>query len=154
MARLRRSRNSRNFGPTSQLSVRRLVAAWRVAAMRAASALLACCAFAAASALQASAPPSPKRARRMSLLQQCRAAHQALGVNPSVCDLAAGTFQKTGENRRRMEKQRRRSSVAPRMQAPDNDDGPSSFAEYLLPYAAGTVFALLATSAFFAFLNS
>ena len=33
------------------------------------------------------------------------------------------------------------------------DDGPSSFAEYLVPYALAVVAALLATSAFFAFLN-
>jgi hypothetical protein len=39
------------------------------------------------------------------------------------------------------------------MQAPDGDDGPSSFAEYLVPYALAVVAALLATSAFFAFLN-
>ena len=39
---------------------------------------------------------------------------------------------------------------ATRMQ---DDDGPSSFAEYLVPYALAVVAALLATSAFFAFLN-
>ena len=40
--------------------------------------------------------------------------------------------------------------AATRMQ---DDDGPSSFAEYLVPYALAVVAALLATSAFFAFLN-
>ncbi len=45
-------------------------------------------------------------------------------------------------------------AIRARMQAPDGDDGPSSFAEYLVPYALAVVAALLATSAFFAFLNS
>ncbi len=46
-----------------------------------------------------------------------------------------------------------RAATRARMQAPDGDDGPSSFAEYLVPYALAVVAALLATSAFFAFLN-
>ena len=86
--------------------------------------ILACCVVVAASALQLSARPR---------LQQ-RAGSRKCGAEvflPAEVPRAA-------------------IRAATRMQ---DDDGPSSFAEYLVPYALAVVAALLATSAFFAFLN-
>ena len=86
--------------------------------------VLACCVIAATSALQLAAYPR---------LQQ-----------------RAGSRKCDAEVFLPAEVPRAATRAATRMQ---DDDGPSSFAEYLVPYALAVVAALLATSAFFAFLN-
>ena len=86
--------------------------------------VLACCAIAATSALQLAASP---RLQQRAGSRKCDAEVWLPAVVPRGAIRAATRMQ--------------------------DDDGPSSFAEYLVPYALAVVAALLATSAFFAFLN-
>ena len=85
---------------------------------------LACCVVVAASALQLSARP---RLQQRAGSRKCDAEVWLPAEVPCAAIRAATRMQ--------------------------DDDGPSSFAEYLVPYALAVVAALLATSAFFAFLN-
>ena len=72
-----------------------------------------------------------------------------LSANPRL-QQRAGSRKCDAEVFLPVEVPRAATRAATRMQ---DDDGPSSFAEYLVPYALAVVAALLATSAFFAFLN-